>query len=435
MTHLPTFIIFFPFWLVYVISTLVSSQGLRKLGKLVYIALFPTLISLGLSAIYWYPAITTQDNISPDAWWLLYSPANFLFYRFPAQRFAFRYYEIIAILGTIISILLFLVAVRRLTGSKKHEITYWFGTSLISIFMMSTLSQPIWGALSVLQKVQFSFRFHSILNFAIAGLVALTVFSFKYPIALSKKILNIVIFSSLILAISAVIYRSVKYNSLAIGVAVFLILLLIAQQIKILEQPKNRYFLVAAILIISLTLSSFLMIRQFVLTRRSVGRHEVIAHGISVGKTPPEYRPRWVSEELFDLRDPWRTEKLVQTSRDVYSTRFAQGSGKVEINNWLPRRIDLKVSADVDSVINIPQFYYSGWTAVTRGESEVLKTMPSEEGILQINVPSGEHNIKLKLSAGKEEKTSQVISSLSILTVLLMMLFSLLMKLYPRMQI
>jgi hypothetical protein len=417
MTHLLTFILFFPFWLVYV----VISVGIKRLTKILTVILIPTVIAFGLSAIYWYPAIKTQYNISPEAWWDLFNTNNLLFIDFPSQAFAIRYYEVIAILGAIVSILLFRMSAIHLASDKKLEVRYWIGTSLVSIFMMSILSQPIWSSVSILQKVQYSFRFHSILNIAISALVTLAVFSLKTPIILSKNLLKISKFALLISTLSVVVYFAIYYNFLAIGGAAFSLLLILACRIGIIDQPRSKYFLVTSILIISLILSSFLMVQKYILNRRNVGEHEVIAQAILVGKSPPEYRPRWVSKELFNLQDPWDTKQLIEVSEKSRSNMFAQGTGKVEIIDFLPRKIVLRENADVDSVLNIPQFYYSGWTALIKGESKTLKTMPSNSnGILQISIPPGEHDLILKLEAGYEERIGQFISFVTILITLVL---------------
>lgn len=409
MTHLLTFIIFFPFWLVYVFIKL----NLQKLVRFLYVTLIPTILAIGLSAIYWYPAVKTQYNISPDAWWDLFSSKNLLFQNFPSPEFAIRYYEVMAVLGVVISILLFRASLKRLKGDWNREMFYWLGTSLVSVFMMSALSEPVWRALSVLQKVQYSFRFHTVLNVSVTALVALAFFSVELPSIQFKKFFRVVTFSALISGTSVVLYLSIQYNVLAIGSVAFIVLLVLAQRTNIFSGSKNPYFLVACTLIFALTLSSLLMVGRYILVRRNVGEHEVVAQSIAAGKSPPEYRPRWVSKQIFDLGAPWKTENLINMSTQIQSTPVAQGVGQVKTTTLLPRKIYLDVDASTKSVLNIPQFYYSGWTATIQGGQQPLKTVSSNEGILQVVVPPGRHSVVVKLEAGEEERTSQLISGLS----------------------
>ena len=63
LTHLPTFVIFFPVPVGY--ALFIAS---RNQWKIVSVRLsLAIIIAIGLSAIYWFPAMTTQESISMDA--------------------------------------------------------------------------------------------------------------------------------------------------------------------------------------------------------------------------------------------------------------------------------------------------------------------------------------------------------------------------------
>ena len=89
-----------------------------------------------------------------------------------------------------------------------------------------------------------------------------------------------------------------------------------------------------------------------------------------------------------------------------------------EIKRWQPRAIWLLINANVESTITVHQFYYSGWAATLDDKSK-LSVSPSDNGLLQLSVPAGKHEILLTLDTLFEERVGQIISTLAFLICLL----------------
>ena len=96
-----------------------------------------------------------------------------------------------------------------------------------------------------------------------------------------------------------------------------------------------------------------------------------------------------------------------------------------EIKRWQPRAIQLLINANVESKITVHQFYYSGWAA-TLDDQTKLSVSPSDNGLLQLSVPAGKHEILLTLDTLIEERVGQIISA-----IVSLMCFLLCLKNFP----
>ncbi|MEQ9356599.1 hypothetical protein [Coleofasciculus chthonoplastes] len=71
----------------------------------------------------------------------------------------------------------------------------------------------------------------------------------------------------------------------------------------------------------------------------------------------------------------------------------------------------------------LSQFYYPGWIARFKGESNKLPVKPSQpEGLLSLRIPQGQHQIAVTLKAGMEERLGQIISAVCALSLVLLAL-------------
>jgi hypothetical protein len=95
------------------------------------------------------------------------------------------------------------------------------------------------------------------------------------------------------------------------------------------------------------------------------------------------------------------------------------GQGSLSVQRWKPREIDLQVQAKTDVWLTIDQFYYPGWTARIEDGTRLLSVQPSgSEGLLRVSVPRGNHSVRMTLDAGVEERTGQIVSTISALLTL-----------------
>src|SRR5262249_16377546 len=57
-------------------------------------------------------------------------------------------------------------------GMWQKQARFWFATTVCAFLMMTPVSKPVWQLITTLQKVQFPFRFNTVLTLAVASLMA-----------------------------------------------------------------------------------------------------------------------------------------------------------------------------------------------------------------------------------------------------------------------
>jgi hypothetical protein len=108
--------------------------------------------------------------------------------------------------------------------------------------------------------------------------------------------------------------------------------------------------------------------------------------------------------------------KIDNISESQSKVKIGEGTGSVTVLRWKPRDILLEVNTPNGVSLNVSQVYYPGWTAQVIGESGLLPVHPSSpEGLLSISVPSGKHEVLLRLTAGFAESTGQTVSTVAAL--------------------
>jgi hypothetical protein len=128
-------------------------------------------LGLGLAAIHLVPALTLQDWISADAWWVpLYDPRNWLLFWPQRWRSEPQLMPSIALLSAGIALIAVGLGVvwRRLPASdpRRSELAFWIAASLGCLALMAGVVPWVWQ-ISVLARVQFPWRLMSLVEFAI----------------------------------------------------------------------------------------------------------------------------------------------------------------------------------------------------------------------------------------------------------------------------
>lgn len=359
MTHLPTTLIFSIIPFTY---SLFMAQGKQRVKSFVCI-LFALVLGIGLAAIYLIPALSMQENvllkeIATEPYF--YFANNFTWRKqfiYPNFQVFMAYLGILVILMAIISYLAFTITRKHSNKDLRQENFYWLLVALTSCLMTLPLSKPLWKLFTVIQVIQFPWRFNVVLTVATTALVTFACYSFKQrAIWHQKKVLT------------------------AIGLLLILIL------------------------------SGFAM-AYYNIERLNFDQKTVI----KMSQDAPEYRPKWVAKKIFDQR---LVHKLAQKYAKAQITR---GEGNVAIKTWQPRNIILQTNATTNIEITVQQFYYPGWTA--RVDDRQLSVEPSQvEGLVQLQIPSGQHQVKLTLEPGFKERLGQAISAASVLILLLLFL-------------
>ncbi|MFK8183086.1 MAG: 6-pyruvoyl-tetrahydropterin synthase-related protein [Phormidesmis sp.] len=433
LTHLPTFIIFFPVPVGYALL-----MAGREQQKTIFVHLcIATILAVGLSAIYWLPAMTTQDSISMDA--ILtgkYHYANNFLFTGPKVEHDKRFWkqlELLTVLTGGLACCAWKTAEKDKSVQTQRERHYWIIVATLSLFMTLPISKFVWDVLPVVQRIQFPWRFNAVLTVAITALLALAIphitASYVALKASSLKASNWKEYTQTLLPLAitgtaavfalTLIYiaptqRFVIWKSHNTILALSLITFLLVG-ISTLRKPINfrshRALSAGLLLFITIALGGTFINYEIIFLKRE-NIHDSAMIQTSLGA--PEHRPQWVSQEVFNAND------LPKLSNNRPMVEVEAGTANWDIQQWQPRAIVLQVNATTESHLTIHQFYYPGWTAKITDSLQKAPARFSELGLLQILVPTGQHEIVLSLNALREERLAQIMSALSAVIVLLL---------------
>jgi hypothetical protein len=388
MTHLPTTLIFSVIPFCY--AVFLAPSGRRS--KILVATLGAAILGVGLSAIYLLPALTTQQFVLLDKMSTGYfSYENWLFF---ARLSLWRQEKItIALLVfdmAVIASCAFLIA-RSNSESRRQSLNrFWYILAIASILMMTELSKPIWRLLPVLQRVQFPWRFNTVLSLAVTALLAMAIASM----------------------------RKVRSPSFVAAKTIAFLFIVVWIPVTVFEARK--------------------VFPQTNPNQKDIAER---TEQIEQSRDPGEYRPRWnkpmattdwelsVNEELWDTLMTRDIESLLQrvgsSPGHPPQPAIIEGIGRAEIAARKPRRIDLQVETPTGVKLNVPQFYYPYWTAHLPGAAAELTLTPSQpDGLLSLSVPPGNHEVQLRLERSRVELAGQVISLVSVAIALLLAIYS-----------
>ncbi len=376
MTHLPTTLMFGPVLFCYALVIAPTNEKLKTLSFTTFAALLGT----ALAAIYLVPAMMTQNLVLISRMTTGYfSYANWLFF---AKFSLWREDKVTMLLlvADMIALASCAFFLNRASGdAQTRKINrFWFTVALASLLMMTQLSKPVWLALSVLQKIQFPWRFNCILALSTTALLSISIATLKQ--------------------------RSAPW------IAKMIVLILIMVWVPVTVWKVSKAF------------------------PQTNHDQEVIKSKrkeIEQSRDAPEYRPRW-SESMARLDwnasldiDHWdsllekETDSLLQVTSDAEGVapgpNIVEGVGNARILSRMPRQIGLHVESLYGMKLVVPQFYYPYWTAHLDGETTTLDLIPSQpNGFISLTVPGGSHDVVLRLERSRPEIIGALISLTSL---------------------
>jgi hypothetical protein len=104
------------------------------------------------------------------------------------------------------------------------------------------------------------------------------------------------------------------------------------------------------------------------------------------------------------------------TDTPMESVRFETGGGSAIVDKWAPRDIRVRLRCAQASTLLFHQFYYPGWRASVDGTVE-----SSPQGLIRVNAPAGDYELRLWLDGGRMEQIGKWVSGLSMAMVLLLL--------------
>jgi hypothetical protein len=405
LTHLPTFVLFLPVAASYILF----SNFRREIVVRLLISLF---LAVGMSAIYWLPAITTQEyvpieNMASEAF---YFANNFLFSNpeFHSQRL-WLYLEITTTLTLGLACRSWLVTRKLVRGHYLFEVNYWFVVALASFFMMIPASYPVWIMIPTWQKVQFPWRFNVVLVIAASTLVALFLplakkqFENLYRQRFLRRFSQLwgaIVISTILLFLPAVV-KIGKYDMLLTFFSWSFFILLVLNLSKLKSSLWINFFLVG-----TLFMAGVLPFSHYIFQKPS---KKLVADVVQVSPSI-WYPPKWVPAEIAS--SPHRLDDLSRRTPQV-ATDSVQTS--IKVIQWYPRKLLIQSNSPVETKATLGQFYYPGWQARLVKSNRLISLKASEFGLIELAVPKGNHLISVELKTLPEERVGYIISLIALL--------------------
>jgi len=378
MTQLPTTLMFSLVPIVYACYQADRKRRIRTAA----IMLGAMSLSVGLSAIYLLPALLMQKYVFMEEltagfyyygnWFLPLKPPSIRASTSAVQQTVPQ----VAILGSFAYLL-----ARKADDAARKRAAFWIVVLLLSVFMMVRLSSFIWQLIPPLQMIQFPFRFSSVLCVATAALLALGMSSMKGA-SLSAGLLN---FLALLMIVGWLGY-AVLWARISYGTGNF--------------SPATVH--------------------------RPARRQELLSVDVN------EFRPRWV----VSIQEPVLESLLMrigESADGLAKVKMVEGTGTVEVKSWKPREIVLQVDTTTGALLDVSQFYFSGWSADTADQQCNVTVQPSKPGgLVRLTVPTGNHRVLLRLNQTLPEYAGKLISGGSAILLVLLVSLSIYGKIRPR---
>ena len=364
MTHLPTTLIFSLVPICY--GLFLVSGDKRKVQLLIMILGMG--VGIGIADVYLLPALEARNYISFDSNPLsaLFYGKNFLF-PFSADEYSPYILRLTILLVTmILGTLLFALTNKNLRLLNREQM-FWLAVAVLSIFMMTPLSKPVWQLIPLLQSIQFPYRFNAVLCVAYAGLLAgaLSNFSFTREYLADNWRKKIFIYGTAVLC--------------CVWIGFFV-------EAVVKEKPSEHKEYVEKMYKLKL---------------------EFVEH------MPGTARLEKLGSLIAERRK----------SGFPYLLRSDSNQVQTEVVQWKPRNIVLNVETVKPENLVIGQFYYPGWEAIFypgSGDSPIgLPVTPSEEGLLSVQIPEASGQLKIDLTRQTEQSGLTIsLASIAVLGLL-----------------
>ncbi|MDB6062276.1 MAG: hypothetical protein JWM78_2379 [Verrucomicrobiaceae bacterium] len=351
MSHLPSAFLFSIALGCYVAVMLWHRHSWR------YVARFAAAISIGiaLAAVYWVPALFSEQYVRAEKLWTPYFDFHKWFFPInesphhdgDSRVFADRLFTVIGV-TTAMFALFWLVAFRW----RKKFVTkrLWGILALMGVawFLMSSWSTFFWEAVPELWKVQFPWRIAMVVDLATA-------------------------IAALHAAHCLYVHRD-RFSAFALVAAIVLLTgCLFSAHVKHkLDAFDNAWWV--------------------------VGRDNAVRNGLDA----PEYTTRWNPSQSPD------TSIEIAGQPQIY---FDTVAGDIDVTRWSPRKIELQVNLVEDSSVMVRQFYFPNWRArIIHGAAVEVAPSPTN-GLVTLALPRGTYRLQLAMVPLQQELIGSAITA------------------------
>lgn len=263
---------------------------------------------------------------------------------------------------------------------------YLLVVSIIILVFMTPLAKPLWESIPLLPVIQFPWRLLSLVTFTLSGLAGLTLWNFAAASPFSRKVSG----------------GSDGGESEATAGLILVTLLAV----------HGVYSYVGARL-------------EPVEPWREDGRAVVFferEHPDMMGYTT------WVQEEF--TTSPMTANYLAENYREDYTAKgsldrllFVEGDGQILSRYSRGSTFGGVVLADVPSTVRVLVYHFPGWKVTLDGKP-VTYSISVPEGLIDVQVPAGEHHLKVEMEVTQPRQIGMLLSGGTFLLLLVLLLGS-----------
>ncbi|MCB0330586.1 MAG: hypothetical protein KDD70_13005 [Bdellovibrionales bacterium] len=356
LSHLLIALITFPFLLGYVWMLSESNKS-----RTLFFVVAALTLGVALSAFYWLPAVLSIQEAQSLGWGRHGYAENFVFF-FGELGNPLRVFRIYICLISVSTLVLLFVTRYGVSGKMleaalpQREVNMWFAFGILSFFMSTPLSWPIWSLITPLQSLQFPWRFLSLTTFASTVLVAHLAQGFQTFTTSLTKILSRITFAVLF------------------ALSISLTLLHLMESYRLFSSLDQK------------------AIQEYVFNNLR----------------PHEYLPR-----AFQTMKPAEVETW-QSALPVKEKSLLYLPTPISQTNLIP--LDEKHLEQV----TIPHFYHPSWRAYGISSKESISLRSDRYGLITFQRPAEEQTLVLDRTLMPVEKIARLLSAVALLCLLIL---------------
>ncbi len=315
--------------------------------------------------------------------------------------------DIYFVLGPVLALMVLSVPLLWGAGERESRRDAWFASLLAvgGVVLGTQMAAPLWKAVAPLRYVQFPWRLLLFASLGGAWLAALAIRRLETGAVPRWAVLWFCAATAVAAAPSLIVLSVGKGSMYSVGRLVVVVVAGGALMVAAWQASRGRRFLLGGPLVAIAALLGYAVslpgVHQAVVVPRmlSLGSYQQY-EGRSgfVGTTIlAEYTPRWAPLGLLRTRS--------QTLETPPRAEVALLGSEVNRAEWLVRMREA-------GMVEYGVYYYPGWRAAVDGKD--VRVKPSKGGLIQLEVPEGEHKVTIRFGTTPLRVAGGLISLLSL---------------------
>jgi len=259
------------------------------------------------------------------------------------------------------AIIAFLGSLRSRKREERLIFSFFLGTALVAIFMLTIYSRPIWATLPLLHYLQFPWRLHTVIGFSVAMTIALGIGRLPNRHPWARWAIGGILLTTMAIAALA----GIRYD--------------------IAKNPKD-----------------WQPLREEDVNLELLAQYDLL-RGMSMRKWKSiwlfEYMPVWSAESRYDFFVPPDTPPAPRPPISIHAIPLRQA----------PLDRTFRVHSAQDWTFSLHQFYFPAWRAYVDGHPVSLYPR-GHLGLLSFDIPAGEHIVRIRYEHTSAQRWAEIAS-------------------------